>query len=511
MSGGGARDEAARPANRRAACEADTQATIQATIQATCVAIRGAGVLILGAPGVGKSRLALQLMALGGGLVADDVVRLSSDGGGVWAEAAPAGAGLIEARGVGVLRTEAVGPVRLAWVLELGGPPSERLPSAESVLLCGVELPLFRMGEGLDPVPAIAALANGAVRIDPEIGMGAEGLRPETGGGRSVSSDPQSDPAEIAAGAPPAAAETCGRTAEVAVLTGRCGAGRSTAINALEDLGFETVDRPPLSFAPAIAGRVAGAGRRVALGFDAKTDGFSPQAFRDLLDALRRPSEGSERRLLSVFLDCEDDALRRRYVETRRRHPMAPMGSIDEGLAADRQATDPLREAADMVIDTSRMTPGELRRAIEARFADAGSPGLSLTVLSFSYKHGLPPEADLVVDCRFLRNPHYDADLRPRDGRDAEVARYVASDPLYGPFLEQQLQQADLLLPAFQREGKSYVTVAFGCTGGRHRSVAVAEEYARSLAGRGWRPLVRHREQDGDAARSVRIEAGAQP
>ncbi len=204
--------------------------------------------------------------------------------------------------------------------------------------------------------------------------------------------------------------------------------------------------------------------------------------------------ELSTARLSVLFVDASDDALRRRYTETRRRHPLAPTQSIDLGLKRDRERAVALREAADLTIDTTHLTPADLKRTVRQRIAGQGAHGLNISIVSFAYRNGLPEEADIVFDCRFLRNPHYEPTLRPLTGRSPEVASYVGSDPLYEPYLAQITDHARLLLPAFAAEGKSYVTFAFGCTGGKHRSIAVAEAFAQILRAQGWRPLVRHRE-----------------
>lgn len=278
----------------------------------------------------------------------------------------------------------------------------------------------------------------------------------------------------------------------IVLVTGRSGAGRTTAINALEDIGFETIDTPPMDFIPAMAARLAGDGcRRLAIGVDARTPGFSGAAFAKVVDGLAAiPSA----RPCVVFLDGADDALRRRYTETRRRHPLAPNGAIKDGLRLDRERTEPLRAFADLLIDTSEMRPAELKWLVQQRFAGEDGPGMSISLMSFAYRNGLPAEADLVFDCRFLRNPYYDERLRDRDGRDAEVLAYVAEDPRFGEYRDKILDMARMLLPACATEGKSYFTIAFGCTGGQHRSVAMAEQIGQALLRDGWSLRVRHRE-----------------
>lgn len=286
------------------------------------------------------------------------------------------------------------------------------------------------------------------------------------------------------------------------LVTGRSGAGRSTAIKALEDIGFETIDTPPLRFIPTMAADLIADGKsRLAIGLDARTTGFSVEAVADTLDELRRSPAFSTS---MVFLDSGDEALRRRYTETRRRHPLAPNGDLEEGLRRDLARMSPIRAFADEVIDTSAFAPGELKQQMRERFEAADSPGLNVAVISFAYKFGAPAEADFVFDCRFLRNPHYDPDLRPHDGRDPAVADYIAEDPRFALYFKQVLDLSGLVLPACDVEGKSYLTLAFGCSGGRHRSVAMAEAVSRVLAAEGWRIRVKHRElgvgeQRGDA------------
>lgn len=292
----------------------------------------------------------------------------------------------------------------------------------------------------------------------------------------------------------------------IVLVSGRAGAGRSTAIKTLEDIGFETVDTPPLAFVPAIVQRLLDAGHtQIAIGVDSRTlcfgDADVADALRTALQEVREAAvertadADAVERVSVLFLDCADDVLIRRYTETRRRHPLAPHGAIEEGLAQDRRDVQPLREAADIVIDTSNLTQADLRREVAQRFDRRGENRMSISVASFSYRRGLPPGADLVFDCRFLRNPHYVESLRELDGRAPEVAQYVAEDARYAPFMAHLDAFAETLLPAYRAEGKSYLTIAFGCTGGKHRSVAVAEDLAARLRARGWRIHLRHRER----------------
>ena len=276
------------------------------------------------------------------------------------------------------------------------------------------------------------------------------------------------------------------------VVTGLSGAGKSSALRVLEDLGHETVDNPPL----AVLGELMsgpGGGRPLAIGVDTRTRGFDAAALLAGLDALRARGAAAPE---LVFVDAAEDVLLRRYSETRRRHPLAGVSgaSVADGIALEAEALAPLREAADWLIDTSALPLPELRRMIERRYGPAGLAGMAVTVQSFGYPHGLPREADLVLDLRFLRNPHYDPALRPMTGRDAPVAAHVEGDPEWPPFWARMTALLDPLLPAYETGGKKYLTVALGCTGGKHRSVFAAERLARHFA-RAGRPVeLSHRE-----------------
>ena len=263
----------------------------------------------------------------------------------------------------------------------------------------------------------------------------------------------------------------------VVLVTGLSGAGRSSILRVLEDLGYEAVDNPPLTLIEELACR---ADRPVAIGIDARSRGFDAAATLDAVERLRQ-MEGLRPEL--VFALADEAALLRRFTETRRRHPLAPEGRVTDGIAREIALTAPLREAADLVIDTSDTPVPHLRHLVEARFAapQAGRPALTVSLLSFGYPRGLPKEADLVFDARFLRNPHYDPHLRPRTGLDADVAAYVEADPDFTRFFEQIVAMLWLLLPRFVQEGKKYVTIAVGCTGGRHRSVRIVEKLAEQL------------------------------
>ncbi len=278
---------------------------------------------------------------------------------------------------------------------------------------------------------------------------------------------------------------------QIVLVTGMSGAGRTTALKALEDLGFEAVDNLPVALLGSLVRPGDRLERDLAIGIDCRTRAFDPP---DLIKriAARRANTRPEPKLL--FLDCEDEILRRRFNETRRRHPLALDRPVTDGIAHERRVMAGLREHADLVIDTSQLSAGDLRRLIAGYFTTANERRLTLSVLSFAYRGGLPREADLVFDVRFLANPHYVDELRPRDGRDPEVRAYVEGDPGYHLFLERLEGLLLPLLPSYQREGRSYLTIAFGCTGGRHRSIVVAEAFAARLREAGWTVLVRHRD-----------------
>jgi UPF0042 nucleotide-binding protein len=277
----------------------------------------------------------------------------------------------------------------------------------------------------------------------------------------------------------------------VVIVTGMSGAGRSSALKAFEDMGYEAVDNLPLQLLQLLVHPEKGLARPLALGIDIRTRDF--EAAPILTEIARLKSDPRlEARVL--FLECEDEILGRRFTETRRRHPLAIDRPLLDGIRHERRLMTPLREKADLVIDTSRLAPGLLKQRIEAQFALESSPGLMIFVTSFSYRLGLPREADLVFDARFLANPHYVQELRPLTGRDPAVAAYVAADPDFESFFANLASLVGPLLPRFEAEGKSYLTLAVGCTGGKHRSVFVAEKLAAWLSSRGEKVELRHRE-----------------
>jgi UPF0042 nucleotide-binding protein len=285
------------------------------------------------------------------------------------------------------------------------------------------------------------------------------------------------------------------------VVSGLSGAGKTTALKLLEDHGYEAVDNLPMPLLrrlaisdDADAGSTATQPRRaIAVGIDSRTRDFQPDQLIALLGELRQRDDLAVQLL---YFDCEDEVLLKRFTATRRRHPLASDRPIADGIAAERRLMAPLRAAADLVIDTSMVALPEFRQALAAQFALDAMPGLSIMVLSFSYKHGLPREADLVFDVRFLRNPHYDDALRPQTGDNPDVAAYVQADPGYADFFGRLRGMIETLLPRYAQEGKRYLTIAIGCTGGRHRSVVVAEALGKHLREAGQRVDIRHRDRD---------------
>ena len=263
------------------------------------------------------------------------------------------------------------------------------------------------------------------------------------------------------------------------LLTGMSGAGRSTAGNALEDLGWFVVDNMPPELLPRLvelAGRGDGGVQRIAAVADVRSGEF----FDALQGALQVVEQlGVTPRV--VFLEADDDAIVRRFEASRRPHPLQADGRLVDGIARERSQLVELRERADLLIDTSDLNVHQLRQRVEDVFKDAETEGVQVTVMSFGFKYGLPVDADLVVDCRFLPNPHWDVDLRPLTGRDKAVADFVLGQPATEPFLESYIPALQVVLRGYAEENKRYATIAVGCTGGKHRSVAMSEEIARRI------------------------------
>lgn len=293
----------------------------------------------------------------------------------------------------------------------------------------------------------------------------------------------------------PCHAETDEATHSVVLVSGLSGAGKASILRVLEDIGYEAVDNPPWPLVEDLVRGAARDGRRqLALGVDARTHGFDPSAVLSTLSRLRGQHDV---RPELVFAWADDDVIQRRFTQTRRRHPLAGEGRVADGLALETAITAPLRAAADIVIDTSNLPLPELRRLVEDRFgprAATGQARLSVTVLSFAFPAGLPREADMVFDVRFLANPHYVDSLRALTGLDGEVAAFIDADPDFALYFAKVVDLVAFTLPRFVNEGKKYVTVAVGCTGGQHRSVHVVERLTRMLQGERWRAVSLHRD-----------------
>ena len=276
----------------------------------------------------------------------------------------------------------------------------------------------------------------------------------------------------------------------VLLVTGMAGAGKTTVLKTLEDLGWETVDNLPQSLLDRLL--VPGdqpADRPLAIGIGSRTRGFDPEALIRRIEAL-----GSDLEIGTLFLDCSADELARRYGETRHRHPLGEDRPARDGIEEERALLTPLRNWANRLFDTTECSSNQLAQQIRDTFGREGKQETTLSVMSFGFSRGMPRGADMVFDMRFLRNPHWAPELRPRTGRDPEVAAYIAQDPAYSEALERIEQLLLLLVPRYGASGKPYVTLAFGCTGGKHRSVHVAERVAGRLREAGFSPTIIHRD-----------------
>jgi len=283
---------------------------------------------------------------------------------------------------------------------------------------------------------------------------------------------------------------------KVVLVTGMSGAGRTTALKGLEDLGYEAVDNLPLSLLANLLRSSTeepggDADRPLAIGVDLRTRNFATDPFISDLDRLLADTEFE---VHTLFLDCENAVLLGRFSETRRRHPLDSGRPVPEMIQLERDMLGPVRERADMLINTTDLSPWQMRELIGHHFAPRLKAGLSIYVTSFAYPRGTPPEADLVFDVRFLVNPHYNPVLRPLTGEDEQVQRAIRADPDFEAFFDNLWRMLEILLPRYEKEGKSYLTIAIGCTGGRHRSVFVAQKLADAMEAEGWGVRLRHRE-----------------
>ena len=273
------------------------------------------------------------------------------------------------------------------------------------------------------------------------------------------------------------------KTDNIILVTGTSGAGKSIALKALEDLGYDAIDNIPLAILNVLIDTYPKDGM-LAIGVDARNPGFTAEKFLKSIKGLK---------CKLLFLDADTDVLQRRFSETRRRHPLAKDRPVADGIRHEKALTEKLRDTADYVLDTSHLSQTELRDWIRGHFSPDYDT-LTITLTSFSYKKGIPREADLVFDSRFLKNPHYVEALREKNGKNKAVGEYIMQDDHFKPFLKSLLGLILPLLPAYKAEGKSYLTIAFGCTGGKHRSVFITEEVAKVLQSKGYQPIVRHRD-----------------
>lgn len=281
----------------------------------------------------------------------------------------------------------------------------------------------------------------------------------------------------------------------VLLVTGVSGAGKSTALKTMEDIGWETIDNFPIRLVEGLLQTPPSSSRGdgdppLALGFDSRTRGFEPDK---LIDSIKRLQQKPGYLISTLFLDCTGGELERRYGETRRRHPLALDRPAKDGIALERTLLAPFRRWADHVIDTSDLTANDLQRQIRQRFSLDKNASTTITITSFGFSKGLPNNIDLLFDVRFLANPFWDPQLKPLTGLDPEVAEYISKDPDYDEAIEKILDMLKFLLPRYQDAGKAYVNIGIGCTGGRHRSVHVAERLSKDLHTAGFSPSVRHR------------------
>ncbi|WP_417623821.1 RNase adapter RapZ [Paremcibacter congregatus] len=280
------------------------------------------------------------------------------------------------------------------------------------------------------------------------------------------------------------------------LITGLSGAGKSSALKVLEDLGYEAIDNLPVTLLPNVVDLVLSDGKQdsrpaLAIGIDARTRNFQPDKILESLATLRARDDITVKIL---FFDSSNETLAKRFTETRRKHPMAQDRQVTDGIIRERRMMDIIRAEADFLFDTSSVGIQELRQTLSHQFEREHGGELSIMISSFAYPKGLPRDADLVFDVRFLQNPHYVADLKALTGLDPAVQDYVAADPRFEAFWTKISDLIFFLLPEYKEEGKSYLKIAFGCTGGRHRSVTLAEKMAQSLNKNGYKANLYHRE-----------------
>ena len=283
--------------------------------------------------------------------------------------------------------------------------------------------------------------------------------------------------------------------AEIIIVTGLSGAGRSTCLKLLEDYNFEAIDNLPLTLisdllSPLISNSKNRTLKKIAIGVDPRTRGFSAQSLLNTLEKLQL----KKAKFSIIFLDCNDENLIRRFTETRRKHPLANDRPVSDGIKAERRLLEEIRQAAHITMDSSNLTLPEFQILIKKTLNLEKNKKLTVTVISFGFRNGLPPEADMIFDVRFLSNPHYDPKLQPLDGRQSKIANFIEADPAFKPFFDNLTRLLNPLFPRYSAEGKSYLTIAFGCTGGKHRSVFVAEKFVHWLQKSDYSLSTRHRD-----------------
>ncbi len=283
--------------------------------------------------------------------------------------------------------------------------------------------------------------------------------------------------------------------AEIMIVTGLSGAGRSTCLKLLEDYNFEAIDNLPLTLisdllSPLISNSKNRTLKKIAIGVDPRTRGFSAQSLLNTLEKLQL----KKAKFSIIFLDCNDENLIRRFTETRRKHPLANDRPVSDGIKAERRLLEEIRQAAHITMDSSNLTLPEFQILIKKTLNLEKNKKLTVTIISFGFRNGLPPEADMIFDVRFLSNPHYDPKLQPLDGRQSKIANFIEADPAFKPFFDNLTRLLNPLFPRYSAEGKSYLTIAFGCTGGKHRSVFVAEKFVHWLQKSDYSLSTRHRD-----------------
>ena len=296
---------------------------------------------------------------------------------------------------------------------------------------------------------------------------------------------------------------------QILLVTGLLGAGKTTALRELEDLGWEIIDNFPIRLLNRLIDNTTPRDSDIrgplAIGFDSRTRGFNP---RNIIRQAKALTKRKDVELTTLFLDCSSKELERRYNETRRRHPLAADMPASTGIRAERELLEPLRRWADMLVETTDLTTNDLRNLTREKFTSASSQAMTLSVSSFGFSRGMPPVADLVFDMRFLDNPHWVEELRPLTGIDKPVGDHILKDPAFDEAFTRICELLLMLIPRYQAQGKSYVHIAFGCTGGRHRSVFTAEQVAAVLRDSEFSPTLLHRNLDSRAADLLEGRAG---